>query len=460
MKRLIFPVCLILSLFSCKSSHIEGPAESYLPSALAPAISEIPLEIELDVKKLETAVNGKMNGLLYQGNNLTDKDISVKIWKAQNFSFFINNNEITYRVPLKVWSRFGWKVQKFGITLSDNYEATGTIALIYKTAININKDWKLVSTTTSSGYEWIETPKVKVVGVNIPVTPIANIALSHFDKEINSQIDKALSDAVDLKKYVSQAWTEVQKPMLISDTNHLWLKITPKDIYVSPFTTKGNKLKLAISLYTQLESVIGAEPAKIETSQLPIFKNVSRQPERFNLNVAADVTFEKIAGLARQQLVNKSFSEGNKSITITDLSLYSSAGKAVFVADVTGSLKGRIYFTGKLLYNPGKNALEVSEPEFDIKTSNALIKSASWLLHGMILKKIAPYLSYPLTEDLNGAKAEANKMLADYPLYEGVNIRGNLDSLGVTSVSMVPGAVRIQANLQGNVAIKVGEIKF
>jgi len=459
-KKFLFSICLVLVLFSCKTSRIEGPAESYLPSDLAPAVSEIPLEFEIDVKKLETTVNSKMNGLLYEGNNLTDRDLSVKIWKAQNFSFFINNNEITYRVPLKVWSRFSWKVDKFGISLSDNYEATGTIALIYKTAISIDKDWNLVSKTTSSGYEWIETPKVSVIGEQIPVTPIANIVLSLFDKMINSQIDKALSNAVDLEKHVSQVWEEVQKPMLISDANHLWLRITPKDILVSPFTTKGNKLNLSVSLYTQLESVIGAQPAANAKIELPQFKNIARQPQQFNLNIATDVTFDKIAEMAKEQLINKSFTEGNKTITIVGLSLYSSAGRAVFVADVTGSLKGRIYFTGKLLYNPEKNALEVYEPEFDVKTRSALIKSANWLFHGMILKKISHYLTYPLTEDLERAKAEANKMLTDYPLYEGINIKGKLDSLGVTSVNMVPGAVRIQANLKGNVAIKIAEVKF
>ncbi len=38
------------------------------------------------------------------------------------------------------------------------------------------------------------------------------------------------------------------------------------------------------------------------------------------------------------------------------------------VADVSGSYKGRVFFTGKPFYNPEKRSLEISEPEFDIKT--------------------------------------------------------------------------------------------
>ena len=50
---------IMLLSSSCKTMQIEKPKESYLPSNLSPAISELPLQVELDVKKLETAINKK-----------------------------------------------------------------------------------------------------------------------------------------------------------------------------------------------------------------------------------------------------------------------------------------------------------------------------------------------------------------------------------------------------------------
>ena len=41
-------------LTSCKTLQVEKPRESYLPSSLEPALSEFPLQIEIDVKKLLT----------------------------------------------------------------------------------------------------------------------------------------------------------------------------------------------------------------------------------------------------------------------------------------------------------------------------------------------------------------------------------------------------------------------
>lgn len=463
MKKLnvILSIAFIALLFSaCKTMQIEKPKESYLPSNLSPALSELPLQVELDVKKLETAINKKMNGVIFEGTKLADKDLSVKISKAQNFTFSITNNVIEYRVPLKVWTRFAWKVEKFGYSVGDHYEATGSIALTYKTTISLDKNWKLVAKTTSSGYEWLETPKLNVVGVTVPVTPIANLALSQCDKLITAQIDKTLAESIDMQKYISQAWTEVQKPMQVNAANDLWLRITPKDIYVSPFTTAGTKLNLAVALYAQIESFMGAQPTPNAPVALPPFKFVNHPASQFSLNVGADVTFAKISDMAKKELVNKTFNEGGKVITITDLSIYGSEGKAMFIADVTGSYKGRIYFTGNLVYNPTKVAVEITEPDFDVKTKSTLIKSANWLMHGVILKKIAPFLTYPVKDELEKTKGDVNKMLSNYPIYDGVTLQGKLNSLSVTSLSLVPGAVRIQANVKGNVALKVQDLKL
>jgi len=446
---------------SCKTAlQIEKPKESYLPSNLSPALSELPLQVELDVKKLEASINKKMNGLIFDGSNLSNKDLSVKVWKAQDFTFTINNNVIEYRVPLKVWSRFAWKIEKFGYVVGDQYEANGSIALTYKTTISFDKNWKLISKTTGSGYEWIETPKLSVVGVNVPVTPIASLALSQCDKLISAQIDKSLAESIDMKKYVLQAWNETQKPRQVSAENNVWIRITPKDIYVSPFTSTGTKLNLAVAFYAQIESFMGVQPAENIPVALPPFKYVNRPTQQFNLNIGADVTFDKISEMAKKELLNKTFSEGKNSITITDLSIFGSEGKAVFVADVIGSLKGRIYFTGNMMYNPEKLAVEITKPEFDVKTSNALVKSAGWLLHGMILNKLMPYLTYPVKNNLEAMKTQVNQMLSNYIIMDGVTLQGKLNNLSVTNLSLVPGAVRIQANVKGNVALKVQELKF
>jgi len=449
-----------VSFSSCKTLQMDAPKESYLPTNLAPAHSEFPLQAEIDVKRLETAVNKKLTGLLYEGKNINNQDLTIRVWKAQNFTFSVKNNVIEYQVPLKVWSRFAWNVEKFGFTVGDHYEANGSIMLSFKTTISIDKNWKLVAKTTSSGYQWIETPKLNIIGVTVPVTPMANLALEKSSTLITDQIDQTLAQMVELKKYVQMAWTEIQKPMQVNPENNLWLRITPKEMSVAPFTTSGEKLYVGMSMNAQIESFIGTEPKANAPVVLPPLKNVPTISKDFNLNVAADVTFDKITELTRQQLVNKTFADGKKSVTITDISIYGSAGKAIFVADVTGSIKGRIYFSGNLVYNPEKMTVDILNPQFDIKTKDALLKSAEWLLHGVILNKLKPYLSYPVKTDIDNMKQEANTMLKNYKVYDGILLNGAISTITVNSLDLVPGAVRINANARGNVSLNISDLKL
>ncbi|MDD3080058.1 MAG: DUF4403 family protein [Paludibacter sp.] len=458
--NVLFTLMLIFFITSCKTLQVEKPRESYLPSKLNPVMSEIPLKVEVDMKKIESTVNKKLTGLIYEGNNINNQDLSLKVWKVQNFTFNVNNNVIEYRVPLKIWSRFAWKIEKFGLSMSDHYEANGSIALTYKTTINIDKNWNLVAKTSAVGYQWLQTPKLNVVGVNVPVTPIANLVLSQGDKLITDQIDQVLSQMVDLKKYVNMAWTEVQNPVQMSPENDLWVRITPKDIYVSPLTSVGPKLNVGMSLYSQIESFMGVKPDVNAIVPLPAFKYVQHAPQQFNINIAADATFDKITEVAKKQLVNQTFADGKKSITIEDLSVYGSEGKAIFVIDVKGSLKGRIYFTGDMVYNPDKLTIEIQHPEFDVKTKNALVKSANWLLHGLILNKISPYLTYSVSEELDDMKKEANSMISNYKVMDGVTLNGALNTINVTGLSLVPGAVRIGVNVKGNIGLKVDDLNF
>lgn len=439
---------------------IEKPVESYIPSSIAPALSQIPMSIDIDVKKLEKSVNRKLSGFIYSGDSLFDINLSVKVWKVQDFIFDVKNNTIIYKLPLKVSAKYRWKVEKFGLSVSDEYQAIGSISLSFKTSLFINKDWKLFARTESLGYQWIEEPKLNIAGVKLPVTKIADVALKNSQESITKSIDKALSEAVKLQDHVKTAWEMIQKPMLISPQNNIWIKITPNDIFVSPFISKNNILTLAFAFETRIESVVGTEPISGDYIPVPMFKQISKEPQPFNLNIAADITYDKLAQISKTQLIGKTFTEGNKSITIKELMLYSHDGNVIVAADVEGSIKGRIYFTGKMGYNQATSKLEIIDYDFDIKTKNVLIKSASWLLHGLILKKITPYLSYNIADVLEGAKKEANVQLTKYEIYEGISLVGSLDKLSVTEISMVPGAVRINATLRGNIAIKVDDLKF
>jgi hypothetical protein len=294
---------------------------------------------------------------------------------------------------------------------------------------------------------------MSIAGVSIPVKPIADFALSKTERQITREIDKSIAESFNLREYVEGFWNYLQEPVQVDSTFDVWVKITPAGIALSPIGSASGKLIIPVTFTGEVESIAGDSIKVSSPVALPPLGKSQDKPGKFNINVKADVTFSQITKAAMMQLAGMEFKEGGKSILVKGLNLYSSSGKAVLEMDVEGSLKGRLYLTGELVYNPDSLSVSVINPEFDVKTRNALVKSANWLLHGMLLRKLQPYLTYKIDSILEDVRLETDNMLKKYSLMEGVYLMGNLHAVKVTNISMIPGAVRINASLSGDVKI-------
>ncbi len=458
--KIIVVLCISGCLFACKSLQIQAPTETYLAPKKNTVVSEIPVNIGLDVRKIEQSLNKTLNGLLFEQDNVNNQDLSIKVWKAKPFQIKANNNAIEYTVPIKIWSRFVWKIEQFGLSVGDKYEANGTLNLKFRTIVSYDKHWNVVTRTQALGYDWIETPRINALGVRIPVAGIANAALNRSEKMISTEIDKYIARELKLKPVISKFWNSIQKPMQLNTEYDIWLRLQPQSIFATNLKTNGDFLSMQFGITSGVESFVGLKPNELAAVALPQLNIVDKPVEAFKMSVSTDVSFTSLSAIATKTLKDMVFEVGKRKIKITNLSIYGSNEKAVFVIDVVGAVNGRIYFNGKPVYNSAKRMLEIVEPEFDLQTKNALQKSASWLANGIILQKIKPYLSYAVDKDLDDLKQKTNDMLKDYKLYEGINIRAKIDTVDVADVDIVKAAFRLNSVLLGKVNVDIGQLAF
>ncbi|MBK7214071.1 MAG: DUF4403 family protein [Bacteroidales bacterium] len=138
MKKRFIPGLLILGLIialsSCKTAFIpEQPVESYQSYIYKPKPSLINVPVEMKVSELETFLNRQLTGLIYEDNSLEDNggdNLMVKAWKKDLIKLNFDKGQFIYTVPLKLWIKAGWKIEKFGISLSDYREVNAEISLI------------------------------------------------------------------------------------------------------------------------------------------------------------------------------------------------------------------------------------------------------------------------------------------------------------------------------------------
>lgn len=450
-------VSVLIFFTSCKSLKVEKPVESYNPPVISPKPSVITVPIEVDIASLQSMINSKVTGLLYEDKSLEDNNndnTMIKAWKKEDITFSINGNELSYRLPLKLWVKTGFKFEKLGITLSDYYDLNAAIALRYKTRIFIDKNWNVATSTSSEGYEWLESPTLRIGTFDVPVKFIADMVMKAGQKKINEEIDKALSKYITLKKMIQGPWVSLQNPIKVNDEYKLWLKVSPQEIYATPFTSANNKIKMSVGIKSYLETFMSTEaPKTTPNNNLPPLTIASKLDDSFLINVATDITYPVATEMARKQLQGKMFKQGKKTIIIKDIELYGSNGYLVVSVDVEGSARGKVYLTGIPYYDPEKQTISVKEFDFEMKTKNVLLKSANWLLHDTFLKMMQPYLSFPIGDKLADSRQMIQNQLSNNRIQKNILLNGNIQDLKIDTVVLTQESIKANAVMKGKITV-------
>ncbi|MCK9616966.1 MAG: DUF4403 family protein [Lentimicrobiaceae bacterium] len=456
----LIPFLALSVITGCKTAEIqsEKPAASYQEVFYTPPVSVINIPLEMDIKDIEILLNNQLQGLLYEDNSLENNggdNLMVKAWKKENFKLALENNEISYRIPLKLWLKAGFKVEKFGIELSNYKEIEAAIALKFKTKIEVNKDWTIKTVTVSDGYEWLSAPVLKLGPVDLNIKYVADLILKTNQNTINKEIDDAISNNLNVKKYAQQAWDAIHRPIKISDEYKTWLRITPKEVASMQISGKNGKIRHNICVKAITECFISRQPYNQELVPLPPLTIIKKPQEGFAITLVADIPYTVADSFANVYLKGKTFNSGKKSIIINQLHIYGRNGKLMIETQVSGSIKGNLYFEGIPYFDPSTQALKVKELDYEIKTKNSLLKTADWLAHGTLANLIQDKISFPLAENINQAKLLIQKNLVNNKVAENVLLNGTLGNITVDTIWMDTTSLKTSVQFNGKITLSL-----
>ena len=453
-------MALLGFLFSCKTQlNTVKPDETYITPVIENKPSTIAMSIDIDVPELEKSINNSMKGTLYDDNNIVDDNVMVKVLKQQDFHFTVVGNTISCSLPLKVWVKYRYKNSILGVSVNSDYEATGALTIEVSSMFNLSKDWKISTVTNIGKYVWTEAPKINAIGLQIPVTFVADMAIKSLKGKISSSIDKAITENIKLRNIMEDTWNMVQNPINLDKNYNVWLKVNPLAFYSTPINGSGNKIHFNLGLKTIVETRIGtAIDAPVTKTKLPEYQISNDIKPHFELNTDITVSYEKITELAQQYVVGKTFTQGRKQVKITKINLFGKGEKVVVVIDVEGSANGTIYCEGTVAYDSTQQALRIKDFDFEVKTRNALVKSANWLLHNNFLKMIEPMLTIPVKEQIQTAITSGNTFLQGYHVRKGVSLQGNLHHIVLNKIAISSQAIILGGSISGSLKIEIGDL--
>ncbi len=460
----LFFLCLNLSSQAQpdkKMQQPDKPKAEYQDKKYQPKASTVNIPINISMKGLQKSINESLDGLIYEDKSYTDNDgdnLKIKVWKKGTITVKAEPDAFEYYVPLKIWAKV-----RYGAFGAYAYqEVKGSIALNFTTNYEINRKWEMATITTLTDYKWIEKPTIKVFGSDLSVQSIANSLLSYNKKMLETTIDDQIKANINIQQNIQDAWSMLQDPVNVNEDYNVWLKLTPKSIAMSPIVTKNNAISSIIGIQSLAEVVMSKDaPNIVKSTKLPAFNRPESVPDSFEISLSSQIPYMEAEEAAKKELVGQTFKQGRRrKVTIKNINIYGQDDDIIIGAFLEGSFDGTIYMRGQPVFDPVTSTVSIENVDYDLDTKNKLFKGANWIFHSTILKKMKPYLTFPLEDNLKDARAMVEKELKEYELMKGVVMNGKLSELMIEAVEVTPEGIRVIVLTKGKVKMKIDGLSF
>ncbi len=427
------------------------PIEIYNDFNVTPILSKLNIPLNIDRWELEQSINKKIVGALYEDYSYTDNDndnLMVKVLKTQDIRIGFYGQQINYTVPLNIWLK-----KKVAFT---ELEGTGEITIKFVTDFLVKDDWSLETKTHVESYEWNKAPVMKMTGFDVPIRYLADVVIDKSKYKLAAAIDAQVKSSLDLKKNIQETWNTMQKPILMSPDYKMWVKLTPKNMTMSPLVTDGNDIKSTISLETISDVSMGTKPFFRENSVLPPYMVApATNLDSFSINLLTDIPYSEAEVIGQKIMVGQKFEQNGKNVTVEDLHIYGQGEKMVINTKLSGSLNGNIFLTGKPFFNPVTSSIEMKDVDFELESKNFLMKSAAWLFHRGIAKKMQNAIKIPVGDKMKEMQNLVQEKLKNYQFTNNIVMKGNLDHVSIDDIHLTPGSIRVVINSIGKLSLLV-----
>ena len=450
----LFSIAIISFNSACKVKTAYPPVPTKVAAVQANRpLSTINLPVSLEIEDLQDAVNKQFKGVLYNDNsfeNNNDDNLILKVTKIADFSISAKGDKITIVAPLEVYVKgrlkkdfFSMFDQDFGIDKSK--EATFKLDVVVNTKLNLNQDWDII-TKSEAGFQWREQPYLELGPVKIPIGSIIETVVNTQIADINKKLDNEITKNIKLKPMALQFWNQLQNPIVVSERYQTYLKIVPEFISMSTIKSDGKKIDVNLGFRSDIAVITGYKPEPVELRPLPKLQLQSRVDSTFNLYFNANVSYAFATEYAKKEFVGKEmqFDNGLQLVTINDMNFFNNGDKIGMMLDINALLKngifkkkfkGVIYALGTPYYNDSTQTLSIKNFEFDIKSRDALVGTAEWLLKNNLRKKIEEKLNFPMKEQLEKAQKVADESLNNAKI-PGMKLKGKVDSIKPQSIKL------------------------
>jgi len=288
---------------------------------------------------------------------------------------------------------------------------------------------------------------------------ITSVIMNALKKELDvskADLEKNYG-RIDLKPRFQTLWNQLNTPYNINNMG--WLQINPQKVRINSIRTANNQLQISVGLAAK--PVVRFERPAAAVAPVPHISNFSRN-RGFQVYADLVMNYDSLSRILTSQIsgrefvFNKAFIK--KKFIFQECKLLGSQdNRLVMQVKFTGSNDGFFYVTGKPLYYAGAKTLQVADVNFDIRSRDALLKTADWLFSKKITSEIEKMAKYDLNALLTTAKTNMNQQL-NQQFMKGVRGSGSVQDITVSGIFPQAGWLAVRAYCSGDFLLNVAEL--
>lgn len=317
----------------------------------------------------------------------------------------------------------------------------------YATKIGLSKEYKLLSLTKLRKIKTITPCLVSVFDYDATSTLKEEITIALQDLE--ADIDEEIS-AVDLRPEIEYTWNSLSESIDLE--GYGFLNINPKAVSVSKISFLGDTAYFNTNI--EATPTILTNKTRQKKAELPNLSDYSNK-EGFDIVMDIYTTYDSLSSIITTNIKGSEIELKGKTIIFKEVRVHGASNNGIHLqVEFSGDKKGTMYLTGTPEFDSETQKISFPDITFDLKTKDALLKSAKWMFNDKITQAIREASEIELTPYLDSLKTMITASL-NSELSEGVIMKGEVEQIKIDFIHPLESQLFIRINSLGKLEISM-----
>ena len=434
--------CFSIILIGCGvSKKCSAPVDERMPMDNQARIN---VGLNLDRGQFIEWVDALVPDTIFKNDDLNGQGISVEVFKNGSPAVDIVGKAARITMPLRIAAD-----RDMGFFSAN---AKGSLFLTLFSEIDIAEDWTWSSKTSIENLEWVEEPKLKIMGMKLSVSNMVEQFINNSEGTITAQIDSTVADRQLLRDAIGALNPTFERAYALDPDRSLFVQVIPVSAGVVPFEATNRRIKTAVQ-------VMGRGSILADSSDLETDLDTARylwgefKPNEPSVDVSLAMTETQLQSIIRSGAKGETFEFRGKKSSVDQIFVTLQEEKLKADVHLSGGLKGKVHFEGKPRWDEGKNEIEFCDADVDLKIDKGISKFLLWLGGNALKKRLISEMEDAINQEVRNRIREVNSYLRDYKPGKNLEVKGQIFDHKITPLYIKDKTLNlgVQLELRGKV---------